>query len=145
MNLFTIFTRFPDHEACIEHLENVRFGDDPYCPLCGSVKVARKGENGRVGRWNCRDCKASFNVLSGTIFQKTRIPLQKWFLGIALMINAKKSLSSCQLARDLELNQKSAWYMMERIRAAMAGGRGASSKRNRRNRRNLCWRQTPQA
>ena len=75
---------------------------------------------GGVGRWNCRDCKSSFNVLSGTIFQKTRISLQKWFLAIGLIVNAKKSLSSCQLARDLQLNQKSAWYMMQRIRAELA-------------------------
>ena len=51
--------------------------------------------------------------------QKTRIPLQKWFLAIGLIVNAKKSLSSCQLARDLELNQKTAWYMQARIRVAM--------------------------
>ena len=63
-------------------------------------------------------------VLSGTIFEKTRLPLQKWFLAIGLIVNAKKSLSSCQLARDLELNQKSAWYMQSRIRAEMASKQG---------------------
>jgi len=64
---------------------------------------------------------SSFNVLSGTIFQKTKIPLQKWFLAIALVLNAKKSLSSGQLARDLDMNQKSAWYLAIRLRRAMAG------------------------
>ena len=59
-------------------------------------------------------------MLQGTIFHKTRIPLQKWFLAIGLMINAKKSLSSCQMARDLEMNQHTAWYMMHRIRTGMA-------------------------
>ena len=63
-------------------------------------------------------------MLAGTVFSKTRIPLPKWFLGISLMLNAKKSLSSCQLARDLDLNQKSAWYMAMRIREAMTGERG---------------------
>lgn len=120
MNLLKIYTRFPDHEACIEHLERVRWGDDPHCPYCGSTSVARKQERHRVGRWNCRGCKASFNVLSGTIFEKTKLPLHKWFVAIGIMVNAKKSVSSCQLARDLELNQKSAWYMQQRIRAAMA-------------------------
>ena len=120
MNLITIFSRFPDPEACLEHLERVRFGDEPFCPHCGSLKVARKAENQRKGRWNCHDCHDSFNVLSGTVMQKTKLPLQKWFLAIGLIVNAKKSLSSCQLARDLELNQKSAWYMMQRIRAEMA-------------------------
>ena len=120
MNLITIFHQFPDQEACIEHLEQIRWRGEACCLLCGSVKVARKADGGRVGRWNCFDCKSSFNVLSGTIFQKTRIPLQKWFLGIGLMVNAKKSLSSHQLARDLELTQPTALYMQERIRASMA-------------------------
>lgn len=120
MNLLTIFNQFPDQEACLEHLEEVRFGDEPFCPHCGSLKVARKAENHRQGRWNCHDCHNSFNVLSGTIMQKTKVPLQKWFLAIGLVVNAKKSLSSCQLARDLDLNQKTAWYMQQRIRAEMA-------------------------
>ena len=73
----------------------------------------------RLGHWNCHACLPSFNVLSGTIFEKTKIPLQKWFLTVGLVLNAKKSLSSCQLARGLDLNQKSAWYMQQRIRTAM--------------------------
>ena len=119
MSLIGIFTRYPDQESCIEHLENIRWGDNPCCPKCGCLEVARKADGDRVGRWNCRVCKSSFNVLSGTIFEKTRVPLQKWFLAIGLMIHAKKSLSSCQLARDLDLTQPTAWYVQHRIRAAM--------------------------
>jgi len=117
MNLLTIFTRFPDQEACVAHMEKTRWGDAPRCPHCGSKHVARKQENARIGRWNCRGCRSSFNVLSGTVFEKTRIPLQKWFLGIGLMGTARKSHSSHQLARDLDMNQKSAHFMQERIRA----------------------------
>lgn len=124
MNLITIFRRFPDQLSCIEHLENVRWGDEPHCPKCGSVRVARKCEGDRIGRWNCHDCRVSFNVLSGTIFEKTRMPLQKWFLAIGLMVNAKKSLSSHQLARDCDLTQPTALYMQQRIRAAMAAEQG---------------------
>ena len=120
MNLITIFRRFPDQHSCIAHLENIRWGNKPHCPKCGSTHVAPKCDGDRVGRWNCHDCKASFNVLSGTIFEKTRVPLQKWFLAIGLMINAKKSLSSYQLARDVELTHQTALYMQQRIRAAMA-------------------------
>ena len=83
------------------------------------MSVARKADSFRQGRWNCHDCKSSFNVLSGTIFQKTKLPLQKWFLAVSLVLNAKKSISSYQLARDLDLNQKSAWFMAMRIRRAM--------------------------
>lgn len=120
MNLITIFHRFPDQEACIEHLERIRFGNEPFCPHCGSLDVARKAERHRIGRWNCHDCKSSFNVLSKTVMQKTKVPLQKWFLAIGLIVNAKKSISSHQLARDLDLNQKTALFMQERIRASMA-------------------------
>lgn len=119
MNLIDVFNKYPDQQACIEHLESVQWGDDPVCPKCKSHDVARKAESGRNGRWNCHQCKVSLNVLSGTIMQGTRIPLQKWFLAIGLMVNAKKSVSSCQLARDLDLNQKTAWYMQTRIRVAM--------------------------
>ena len=118
--LIQIFTRYPDHEACLEHLEEVRWAGSPHCPHCGGQKVARKADGHRVGRWNCHDCKSSFNVLSGTIFEKTKIPLQKWFVAIGLIVNAKKSLSSCQLSRDLEMNQKSAWFMQQRIRSGIA-------------------------
>jgi len=120
MNLIMIFRRFPDQQACISHLESIRWGDDPHCPKCGSARVARKCDGDRVGRWNCHDCHVSFNVLSGTIFEKTRIPLQKWFLSIGLMVNARKSLSSYQLARDVELTPQTALYMQQRIRTAMA-------------------------
>ena len=130
MNIVSVFKSFPDQHACIAYLEAVRWGDRPTCPHCGSLHVARKREGERVGRWNCHDCKNSFNVLSGTVMQKTKIPLQKWFLAIALIVNAKKSqgrirrISSHQLARDLEMHQNSAWYLMQRIRAAMAADQG---------------------
>ena len=121
MDILSVVERFPDQEACIAHLEKLRWSEvGPFCPYCAGLHVRRKKENDRVGRWNCHDCHSSFNVLQGTIFHKTRIPLQKWFVAIALMINAKKSLSSCQLSRDLNLNQTSCWYMQYRIRTAMA-------------------------
>ena len=99
MNLISVFDKYPDQQACINHLEQVGWGDKPTCPFCNRERVARKRENKLVGRWNCHACRKSFNVLSGTVMQKTKIPLQKWFLGIALIVNAKKRLSSHQLAR----------------------------------------------
>ncbi len=120
MDLITICTRFPTQHDCLIHLESVRWGDTPRCPHCDSTDVARKSDGQRVGRWNCHACHSSFNVLSKTIMQKTKIPLQKWFLAIGLIVNAKKSLSSHQLSRDLDMNQASALYMQHRIRRAMA-------------------------
>ena len=75
---------------------------------------------GRVGRWHCKDCQASFKVTHGTVFHGTQIPLQKWFLAIALILNAKKGISSYQLERDLDLNQRTAWFLLTRVRAEMA-------------------------
>ncbi len=124
MSLIHVYKRFPDHESCIEHLEDLRWHDNPCCPKCGSVKVGRKVDGDRIGRWNCHDCHRSFNVLSGTIFQKTKIDLQKWFLATALILNAKKSVSSHQLARDLELTQPTAWRMAMQVRRAMASDDG---------------------
>ena len=125
IDLLQTFERFPDQESCIAHLEKVKFGSrKPFCPHCKGSKVARKSENCRIGRWNCYDCGSSFNILSGTILQKTKIPLQKWFLAISLVLDAKKSLSSHQLARNLNLRQGSAWYLLQRIRSEMASKQG---------------------
>ena len=122
MNLIEVMERFPDQESCIEHLERIRWRETPVCPHCGSIDVVRKKEDGigRVGRWNCHDCKASFKVTHGTLFHGTKIALQKWFLVLSLILNAKKGISSYQLQRDLDLNQKTAWYILTRIRAEMA-------------------------
>lgn len=122
MSLINIIKRFPNHKTCIDHLEKVRWGDTPTCPHCGSDHVARKVDGDRVGRWNCHSCKSSFNVLSGTIFQSTQVPLQKWFLAIMLMLNAKKSLSGHQLARDVGIGAKAGWRLAMKIRTGMRGG-----------------------
>ena len=128
MNLIEVMERFPDQESCIAHLERIRWGDKPICPHCECKNVVRKNEDGigRVGRYHCHDCGASFKVTCGTVFHGTKIPLQKWFLAIALIMNAKKSLSSYQLSRDLDLKQKAAWFLLTRIRAEMETKKGGA-------------------
>ena len=121
MDLIKIMEMFPTQEDCIAYLERLRWQGSPECPHCGSMSVGRRNENaiGRIGRWNCHSCKSCFKVTHGTLFHRTKIPLQKWFLAISLIANAKKSLSSCQLSRDLGMNQKTCWRMMMNIRAEM--------------------------
>ena len=121
MNIVEVMEMFPTQEDCIAYLERIRWQGSPECPHCESTHVKRRKEllEGRIGRWNCHNCKSTFKVTHGTIFHGTKIPLQKWFLAISLMANAKKSLSSCQLARDLGLKQRTAWRMMMAIRAEM--------------------------
>ena len=122
MDLVKVMETFPTQEHCIEYLERLRWQGSPECPQCESTHVRCRNEHatGRIGRWNCHSCKSCFKVTHGNpLFQGTKIPLQKWFLAISLMANAKKSLSSCQLARDLGLKQKACWRMMMCIRAEM--------------------------
>ena len=125
MGVIRVLNRFSNQEACVAHMEQVRFKDGPYCPRCGAVgECARKQERDYTGRWNCHACKSTFNVLTGTIFQSTHIPLQKWFVAIEVMMNAKKSLSSPELGRQVELTQQTALYVQQRIRSEMATKQG---------------------
>ena len=131
MNLLEIARRFPTQQACIQLLERVRWQGAPACPLCNGFDVERKGENALIGRWNCHNCLSSFKVTSGTIFQNSKIALPKWFAAIAILLNAKKSVSSCQLARDLDLNQKTAWYMAMRIPQGLEGRQRPAARDHR--------------
>lgn len=115
-----VYRRWPTHEACIQHLEQVRWGESPTCPYCTSAKVARHSERGRDDRWQCWACRKSFAVTVGTMFHRTHIDLQRWFLLISLMMAAKKGLSSLQASRDIGIQQPTTWKMMHRIRRALA-------------------------
>ncbi len=119
MNMLEIITRFSTEESCFEYLEKARWQGEPECPHCQSKQVGKRNEAKIVGRWNCYECKASFRVIYNTLFHNTKVPLQKWFMAISFMDGAGKSISSSQLARNVKLNQKTAWYMMQRIREEM--------------------------
>lgn len=88
------------------------------CPYCGSTNAA-PSRDGRC-RHRCYDCKTSFSVTVGTIFHHTHLPLQKWFLAIMLMLNARKGPSTLQLSRDLLVNKNTAWRIAMQIRKAMS-------------------------
>ena len=117
MNIIEIFKRFPDQNSCLAYLEKVRWHDEPVCPYCGSTNTAESSDGRR--RHRCYSCKTSFSVTVGTIFHHTHLPLQKWFLAIMLMLNAKKGLSALQLSRDLQVNKNTAWRITMQIRKAM--------------------------
>lgn len=119
-SLIEIYRRFPTKEDAIAHLEVVRWPDGPTCPQCGADTVARKAEAGQRDRLQCWSCERSFSPTVGTIFHNSHVDLQRWFLLIALMLNAKKGLSATQAARDLEMRRPTVWSMMHRIRAALA-------------------------
>ncbi|MBE7441803.1 MAG: IS1595 family transposase [Flavobacteriales bacterium] len=116
MNIHEIYKTFPTQKDCLNHLEYLRWKDEPVCVNCGSTNVTKfKSEL----RWHCNDENKSFSVLKDTIFEGTRLPLQKWFYAIHLMLSAKKGLSAMQLSRNLDVSWNTAWYTSMRIRCAM--------------------------
>ncbi len=116
MDIFKIFEQFPTQKSCIRYLEKVRWGTTPACPHCGSINVYPMPKE---LRHHCNDCRVSFSVTVNTIFHHTHLPLQKWFLAISLIINAKKGISARQLGRHLHVNRNTAWRISMQIREAM--------------------------
>lgn len=116
MNLLSIHKKYNTQQKCISYLEKLRWGNKPISPFTGKDNVTqRKG----TFKYHCNDTNNDFTVLYGTIFQDTRLPLPKWFMLIELMLNAKKGIPSTQLARDLGISYKTAWYAQMRVRCAM--------------------------
>lgn len=117
MNIIRIYKQFPTQDDCLVHLEQVRWKNKPRCPYCDSTnQTPLKKEK----RYHCNNCNTSFSVTVGTIFHDTKLDLQKWFLALSLVLNAKKGISSRQLARDIEVNKDTAWRMQMQIRKAMS-------------------------
>ncbi len=123
-SLVEVYRRWPTHEACTRHLEQVRWGESPTCTFCGSPDAVSRHHEASKDRWQCSACKKSFSVTVGTIFHNTHINLQRWFLLINLILNAKKGLSSMQAARDIEIRQPTVWSMMHRVQRAMVDDKG---------------------
>ena len=121
MNIIQLFETFETNLQAVEYLERVRWDGKPTCHYCESERTSiHKSKDRAIRRWQCHECHRAFSVTVGTVFHRTHVPLKKWFLLLALMLNAKKSASSCQIARDIGMNQPTVWSMMHRIRAAMA-------------------------
>ena len=114
MDIIQIFQRFPNQKDCITHLEKARWQGTPRCPYCTSTRTAPLQH-----RHRCYACLTSFSVTVGTIFHHTHLPIQKWFLAVILILNAKKSVSALQLSRDLKVNKNTAWRIAMQIRKAM--------------------------
>jgi transposase-like protein len=109
--------RFPDEESCISYLIQARWDDKPVCPHCESDRKIYKIKGGRI--LTCADCRKQFTVKVGTIFEDSALPLQKWFMAIYILTAHKKGISSLQLSRDINVTQKTAWFMLHRIRYAV--------------------------
>jgi transposase-like protein len=108
--------KYNTKSKCITYLERQRWGNVPICPYCNSAISSKKTKE---FRHTCLKCGRSYSVLVGTIFESTKLPITKWFVAICLILNAKKGISSLQLARDIKVNKNTAWYLQKRIRHAM--------------------------
>ncbi len=116
---------FNDLNKAREALEAVRWPDGPICPHCGNhdqdriAKVAGSKHSHREGLYYCNECKGQFTVTVGTVFERSKVPLTKWWLAVHLLGSSKKGMSSHQLHRMLGVTYKTAWFMTHRIREAM--------------------------
>lgn len=109
------FQRFPNEEAARKFFETRRWGNDPVCGHCGSVNVAECKDHKPMA-YRCKDCRAHFSVRTGTVLAESRLPLLKWLLAIYMLTSARKGIPSTQMARELGITQKSAWFLAQRIR-----------------------------
>ena len=121
ISAFELFQLFPDQEAARLYLEERRWGGHVSCPYCGIYDniTARKGA--RLGYYRCRDCKKEFTVRTGTIFERSHVQLHKWVYAMYLVVTARKGISSMQLAKEIGVTQKTAWFILGRLREACGG------------------------
>jgi transposase-like protein len=125
-----------DEDKAREHIERSRWAGQVVCPHCGSLDTMRMGGKTQAGMFLCRDCRDKFTCRTGTVMERSHIPLHKWLLAIHLMASSKKGISAHQLMRNLDIGSyRTAWFMCHRIREAMTdkshietGGLGGAHK-----------------
>jgi transposase-like protein len=115
VSLYQFFQRFPDEAAARTYFETNRWNGEVSCPHCGSLSVAPI-KSMKPMPYRCRDCRQHFSVRTGTVLAESRLPLHKWLMAIYMMTAARKGIPSTQMARELGITQKSAWFLAQRIR-----------------------------
>lgn len=118
ISTFQLFEMVPDAETARIWFESRLWPNGSRCPVCGLGEriTTRKG-----GFYRCNQCKEDFTVRTGTIFERSHIPLHKWIYAMYLVVTARKGISSMQLAKEIGITQKSAWFMLGRLREACGG------------------------
>ena len=113
LSLFSLSEMFPDEASAVRFVESQLWGDAPICPFCGGKESTPRPK--RHGH-HCKSCRKDFTVRIGTVYQCSRLPLRKWLFAAYLMETARKGISSLQLSKELDITQKSAWFLMHRLR-----------------------------
>ena len=119
ISAYEFFQMFPDQESARTYLEARRWPDGPVCPLCDNSERITTRHGKRLGYYRCRDCEEEFTVRSETIFGRSKVPLNKWLYVMYLVVTARKGVSSLQLSKEIGVTQKTAWFMLGRIREAL--------------------------
>lgn len=114
-SLIQLVTAIPDEQAAIDHFTAIRWKDGAFCPYCGSLKVYHFSDK-RTHK--CGDCRQRFSIKVGTIFEGTKVPLRQWLMALWVITSHKKGIASTQLAKDINVTQKTAWFMLHRLRKA---------------------------
>lgn len=115
-SLLEMMRAIPDEQAAIDHFTAIRWKRGAFCPHCKSTRVYHFSDN-RTHK--CGDCRKRFSIRVGTIFEDSKLPLRTWMLAIWLITSHKKGIASTQLAKDLGITQKSAWFVTHRLRYAI--------------------------
>lgn len=115
---------FHNEAAATKHIEVSRWNGEPYCPHCGSLRVRRMEGKTQAGMFLCNDCRDKFTVRTGTMMERSHVPLHKWLLATHLLAASKKGMSAKQMERMLGVTYKTAWFLCHRIREAMDSGDG---------------------
>jgi transposase-like protein len=110
---------FSDPQTCHEFAVNMRWPEGVSCPRCSSVRVSFIATR---CKWNCLECKKQFSLKVGTIFEDSPLGMDTWIVAMWLIVNAKNGISSCEVGRALGITQKSAWFVLHRIRLALRAG-----------------------
>lgn len=111
-SIIDLLNAFPNEQICIDHLEQLRWNGNVVSPFDSTSKVYKCRDN----KYRCKNTGKYFNVKTNTLFDNTKIELRKWFLAIYIVTSHKKGISSMQLAKDIDVTQKTAWCMLQRIR-----------------------------
>jgi transposase-like protein len=115
ISLYEFFAKFPNEGAARLFFEEKRWGATKCCSHCGSLAVSECKDHKPMA-YRCKDCRKHFSVRTGTMLEESRLPLQKWLMAIYMMTTARKGIPSTQMARELGITQKSAWFLAQRIR-----------------------------
>ena len=118
ISIFELFERFPDQESARVYLEKRRWNGSIACPHCGCFERITTRRGKRLGYYRCRDCSQEFTVRTGTIFERSHVPLHKWIYTMYIVVTARKGISSLQLSKEIGVRQATAWFMLGRLREA---------------------------